>query len=134
MTGEARLTSAAPGTFVVEVDGTRQIVYVAGTAEDQWAFWNGRIFRSESPTAPPTSRSAAARAVPAQQLSSPMPATVVRVLARPGLHVAKGDPVVILEAMKMELPVRSPSEGTITAVHCHEGELVQADQLLVELE
>ena len=50
----------------------------------------------------------------------------------PGSHVKKGDVVVLLEAMKMELPIRALSDGTVTAVHCRDGELVQADQVLVE--
>ena len=63
-----------------------------------------------------------------------MPATVIRVLVAPGSHVKKGDVVVLLEAMKMELPIRALSDGTVTAVHCRDGELVQADQVLVETE
>ena len=35
--------------------------------------------------------------------------------------------------MKMELPLRAPRDGVVTAVHCREGELVQADTVLVEL-
>ena len=46
----------------------------------------------------------------------------------------KGDTVVLLEAMKMELPLRAPADGTVAAVHCREGELVQAESVLVELQ
>jgi 3-methylcrotonyl-CoA carboxylase alpha subunit len=42
--------------------------------------------------------------------------------------------MVILEAMKMELPVRAMADATVTAVNCREGDLVQAGQELVELE
>ena len=62
-----------------------------------------------------------------------MPATVVKVLVKPGNRVAKGDTVVVLEAMKMELPLRSAGDATVKAVHCREGELVQAEAVLVEL-
>jgi biotin carboxyl carrier protein len=48
--------------------------------------------------------------------------------------VKKGDTLLVLEAMKMELPVRAPGDGTVTAVSCREGELVQAGVVLVELE
>jgi biotin carboxyl carrier protein len=40
---------------------------------------------------------------------------------------------VVAEAMKMELPIRAPADGVVSAVLCREGELVQADQRLVEL-
>jgi len=55
------------------------------------------------------------------------------VLVAPGSQVKKGDTVIVLEAMKMELPVRASREGIVTAVHCREGELVQPDTVLVEI-
>ena len=63
-----------------------------------------------------------------------MPATVIRVLVKPGATVKKGEVVILLEAMKMELPIRAPGDAVVVAVHCREGELVQADSLLVQLE
>jgi biotin carboxyl carrier protein len=48
--------------------------------------------------------------------------------------VRKGETVVILEAMKMELPLRSPADATVVAVHCRTGDLVQPDTVLVDLE
>jgi 3-methylcrotonyl-CoA carboxylase alpha subunit len=68
-----------------------------------------------------------------QALSAPMPATVVKVLARPGATVKKGDTLILLEAMKMELPLRAPADATVKAVHCAEGELVRPEQTLIEL-
>jgi biotin carboxyl carrier protein len=62
-----------------------------------------------------------------------MPAIVRQVIARPGAIVRKGEALIVLEAMKMELPIRAPADGTVVAVHCREGELVQPDALLVEL-
>jgi biotin carboxyl carrier protein len=61
-----------------------------------------------------------------------MPATVIKVQVKPGDAVKKGDIVVVLEAMKMELPVRALGDGVVAAVCCREGELVQADATLVE--
>jgi biotin carboxyl carrier protein len=123
-------TQIAPGVFLVEGGGSRELVYVAGDGDDRWAFWNGHVFRSHA--APPATSSRARHDL-AQELRSPMPATVVQVAAAPGAKVKKGEAVVILEAMKMELPVRALADGTVTAVHCRAGELVQADQLLVEI-
>jgi biotin carboxyl carrier protein len=67
-------------------------------------------------------------------LSPPMSATVVRVLVKPGDRVRQGDPLVALEAMKMELPIRAPRDGVVAAILCEEGQLVQPGQQLVELE
>ncbi|PYQ96302.1 MAG: acetyl-CoA carboxylase biotin carboxyl carrier protein subunit [Acidobacteria bacterium] len=61
-----------------------------------------------------------------------MPATVIRVAVKPGDAVKKGDIVLVLEAMKMELPIRAAGDGVVAMVRCREGELVQADATLVE--
>ena len=118
------------GVYRVVHDGRSEIVYVAGTADDRWAFWRGHVFRRT--TSPAMRRHASAGDAP-QALSAPMPATVIKVLVAPGDEVKKGDTVLILEAMKMELPLRSPADATVTAVHCAERDLVQPDTVLVEL-
>ena len=67
-------------------------------------------------------------------LTAPMPATVIRVNVGPGAAVKKGDTLIVLEAMKMELPVRAPADGTVASIRCKEGQLVQPGVPLVELE
>jgi biotin carboxyl carrier protein len=67
-------------------------------------------------------------------LSAPMPATVVAITATPGQEVAPGDLLIMLEAMKMELPIRAPRAGRVKALACREGELVQPGVPLVEME
>jgi biotin carboxyl carrier protein len=120
-----------PGVYRVEQEERAEIVYVAGTADDRWAFWNGRVFRGRR--AAPRRHERSGQPDIAQALTAPMPATVIAVRVQPGMTVKKGDTVVILEAMKMELPIRSPADATVTAVHCRPGELVQPDAVLVEL-
>jgi 3-methylcrotonyl-CoA carboxylase alpha subunit len=67
-----------------------------------------------------------------RDLVAPMPATVIVVHVKPGDAVQKGDVVVVLEAMKMELPLRALGDGVVSAVLCREGELVPADATLIE--
>jgi biotin carboxyl carrier protein len=131
MADELVAASVAPGVFLVDGAGQRAIVYVTGDGNDRWAFWNGQVFRSAD--SQPVHAAPRAPIDLAQELRSPMPATVVQVPAATGARVTKGQVLVVLEAMKMEIPVRSLADGTITAVHCHPGELVQADQILVEI-
>ncbi len=64
-------------------------------------------------------------------LSAPMSATVTRVAVKVGDRVETGDVLVALEAMKMELPIRAPHDGVVTAVNCQEGDLVQPGVELV---
>jgi biotin carboxyl carrier protein len=63
-----------------------------------------------------------------------MPGTVLRVLAKEGETVKQRQPLVVLEAMKMETPVVSPYEAVVRAVHVSEGDRVAGGALLVELE
>ena len=67
-------------------------------------------------------------------LASPMPATVAAITVAPGQDVRQGDVLVMLEAMKMELPVRAPRDGRVKTIRCRVGELVQPGVGLVELE
>jgi len=123
------------GAYRVEHDEQQEIVYVAADSGTQWAFWNGHVFREAEPVAGAASAKAAAPAGRAvQAVGAPMPATVIKVLVTVGAAVNKGDTLLVLEAMKMELPVRAPADATVTAVNCREGDLVQPDQALVDLE
>jgi acetyl/propionyl-CoA carboxylase alpha subunit len=67
-------------------------------------------------------------------LTAPMPGTVIRVLAKAGDRVAHRQPLVVLEAMKMETPLVSPYEAVVKAVHVGEGDRVAGGALLIELE
>jgi biotin carboxyl carrier protein len=128
------VTRIATGTFLVVVGDRRELVYVAGPPSHRWAFWNGHVFQSAADADDESRRSSGARGHVARTLMAPMPATVLKVLAAPGARVRKGEPVIVLEAMKMEWPIRALADGVLKAVHCREGELVQADQLLVEMD
>jgi biotin carboxyl carrier protein len=125
------VTWIADGTYRVEHDGRSRIVYVAGAAGSLWAFADGRVYRSAGAARPGARRTG--QAAGPQLLTAPMPATVLRVAVQAGAAVKKGDTVILLEAMKMELPLRAPADATVIAVHCREGEIVQPDATLVEL-
>jgi acetyl/propionyl-CoA carboxylase alpha subunit len=67
-------------------------------------------------------------------LTAPMPGTVIRLLVSEGDRVQPRQPLVVLEAMKMETPVVSPYEAVVRTVHVSEGDRVAGGELLVELE
>lgn len=60
--------------------------------------------------------------------------TVVRIEKKPGDSVRAGDPVVILESMKMEMPVEAPAGGTVREIRCREGQAVSEGDVLAVLE
>ena len=67
-------------------------------------------------------------------LTAPMPGTVIRVAVAEGQAVEARQPLLVLEAMKMETPVVAPYEAVVRAVHVAEGDRVSGGQLLVELD
>jgi acetyl/propionyl-CoA carboxylase alpha subunit len=102
--------------------------------------WRGG-FRLNQPAPPPHSppdATAAAHAGGEQAehstVTAPMPGTVLRVLVREGDRVQTRQPLVVLEAMKMETPLISPYDGVVLAVHVAEGDRVAGGAAIVELE
>ena len=66
-------------------------------------------------------------------IAAPMPGTVIGVGVAVGDSVTPHQPLVVLEAMKMEMPVLAPFSATVTAVHVAPGDQVAAGAPLVEL-
>jgi acetyl/propionyl-CoA carboxylase alpha subunit len=101
--------------------------------------WAGafRLNRSPPPPMPPPDPELASRdhsGGEQSSLTAPMPGTVIRVLVGDGDAVKPRQPLVVLEAMKMETPIVSPYEAVVRAVHVSEGDRVAGGELLVELE
>ena len=68
------------------------------------------------------------------ELETPVTGVVWKVMARPGDKVAAGDPVVIMESMKMEIPVEAPADGTITEILVAESDPARQDDPVAVLE
>lgn len=97
-----------------------------------WAFVDGDVFRVEVEDAERGTR--ARRGTGDEGLSAPMPATVIKLLVEVGEQVDAGDALLLLEAMKMELPIRAPRAARVKAFRCKAGDLVQPGVPLVDLE
>lgn len=68
------------------------------------------------------------------ELKSDITGTVWKVLKQPGDSVAEDEPIVILESMKMEIPVSPPEQGVISEILVKEGETVGEGAVIVRLE
>ena len=89
------------------------------------------------PSSPPdlaAERGHGAAAEGSAAVTAPMPGTVIRVEVEPGDQIQARRPLVVLEAMKMEIPVHSPFDGRVKALHVSAGDRVAGGELLVELE
>jgi acetyl-CoA carboxylase biotin carboxyl carrier protein len=67
------------------------------------------------------------------EVRAEMVANVWKVLVSEGDHVDEGDTLVILESMKMEIPILAEEAGTVTKLHVAEGDVVQEDELIAEI-
>jgi acetyl-CoA carboxylase biotin carboxyl carrier protein len=68
------------------------------------------------------------------QIKAELAGNVWKVLVKDGQRVAADETLVILESMKMEIPVTAPRAGAVTRLHVGEGDTVQEGQLIAELE
>jgi biotin carboxyl carrier protein len=119
---------------IVSADG-RRLAFAVTHGGQTWVSVDGRVYVVDSGDS--TNDGGTARRGtgqdPQQALAAPMPATVVSVNVAEGDQVTRGDVLVMLEAMKMELPLKAPRDGTVKSVGCRAGDLVQPGVVLVEL-
>ncbi len=112
-------------------DGSRRLVAFDGIDGHVYALTPA----SESPDMRGARRKATAKAGAEGriELTATMPGQVVKVLVNQGEAVTRGQPLVVLEAMKMELRVTAPQEGQVARVSCEPGQVVERGQVLLEL-
>ena len=67
-------------------------------------------------------------------VTAPMVGKVTKILVKPGDQVSEDDPVIMIEAMKVEMPVVAPESGTVKEIRVKEGDTVEGDTVLVVLE
>jgi biotin carboxyl carrier protein len=115
---------------LIDPVGVMHLVDAVADGGDVWTAIDGVVQVVAGPAAGPRRRG---RAAAAHGLEAPMPATVTRVVASIGQRVAAGDVLVLLEAMKMELAIRAPRDGTVARIACEAGAIVQPGVSLVEL-
>lgn len=127
---ELRLLSSVDGGFELE-RGHARIHGAGASLNGRRQLWvNGHTVTYERVEP----RSARHSASSETQLTTAIPAVVTQVLAAPGQRVRAGDKLVMLESMKMVIPVTADADGVVEAVLCSPGDAVEAGQELVEIE
>lgn len=119
------------GLLEVLIDGRRVRASVSSEGRRRWVTVGGRTFVLTRSSA--SRRSAAAHAG-SSELSAPMPGQVRAVNVKSGDPVAKGQVLVVLEAMKMEIRLQAPFDGRVSAVDARLGQTVEREQILVRLQ
>ena len=109
-----------------------RIAYAVKHGSSTWVFLDGRTYVVEGERGAVATRG---RTVDmAMAFAAPMPATVLAIKVKAGDAVKEGDLLIMLEAMKMEMPITAPRAGRVASIACREGELVQAGVPLLEFE
>jgi 3-methylcrotonyl-CoA carboxylase alpha subunit len=122
---------AARGRLDLEVAGRRLSAHVARSGQRLYVDLAGDSWTLQ----PPEPRRGRSEGRPdGGSLTATMPGRVLDVLVTEGDSVQKGDTLVLLEAMKMELRVQAPSDGQVSRVLCTAGQVVERGHLLVELQ
>ena len=133
-TAVLNLIQANDNSYLVEwvqEDGTRKHIHVTGHKDgDGRQLWiNGRTVNAERVRARGNSAASADAS-----LAATIPAVVSQILVNVGDEVESGDKLILLESMKMVIPIQAPYAGTVSAIHCTAGESVQAGIQLINLE
>jgi 3-methylcrotonyl-CoA carboxylase alpha subunit len=127
---EARGERGPDGILAVVLDGVRRIVRVLDGGGVTAVFSEGEswVLEAIDPLAPPEGTDSAAG-----RLTAPMPGRVVQVLVAAGDTVQRGQPLMVVEAMKMEHTIAAPRDGSVAAVHFAPGDLVEEGVELIAL-
>jgi 3-methylcrotonyl-CoA carboxylase alpha subunit len=126
-----------PQSVQLEMPGEPLVSIQYGWGDDDAVFvvWDGREYWLRLQPAVSTEHmNTAAHLGGEGTLASPMPGKVLSVLVAPGAAVEEDQPLVVIEAMKMEFTVRAPRAGQVRAVHYTEGDQVAVGDVLVEME
>ena len=143
------VTALGNGRYRVSDGQRHRLAYAAGPADARWVFLDGQVFvidrgrgeggrgKGEGGKAEgdwSRGKGKGGRGRDEMALAAPMPATVAAVNVEPGQEVSQGDVLIMLEAMKMELPITAPRAGRVKAIAWRRGDKVQPGMPLLELE
>jgi biotin carboxyl carrier protein len=132
LTIQAEVLHVESGRLDLLVDGQRLTAYVSSQNSRRWVTVNGRTLL--------LTRSSGARGrgsgphQAAGELTAPMPGQVRAVNVNEGDTVTKGQTLMLLEAMKMEIRIQSPQEGVVKKLFVSQGQTVEREQVLIKIE
>jgi len=124
-------TGAEKGRLDILIDGERVTAYVSSDNAKRWVTINGRTYLLTKHSG--TKRSGG-KHDHSGELTAPMPGQIRAVNVSEGDAVTKGQTLIVLEAMKMEMKIQAPGDGVVSSISVKVGQTVEREQTLIKVE
>lgn len=128
----AEILGEEHGKLDLLIDGKRITAYISSDNDKRWVTIDGQTFVLTKSSGARRGRHTGHRA--AGELTAPMPGQIRAVNVSEGDAVTKGQTLLVLEAMKMEIRVQAPQDGIVQKLFVSQGQTVEREQILIELE
>ncbi len=127
--GVSSSADSRPNRMIIQDNGVEKVVFCAKVDSKWWLHHDGAVsvFEVVEPGASSSNNNEG-------ELTAPMPGKVLEVLVPEGAKVTEGQPLMVLEAMKMEHRILADFQGTVSAIHYAAGDQVDAGSVLLDLE
>lgn len=112
-------------------DHTAEAELIAGKL---WIHFNGRTWDVDADGGNKKKRGKSGAGSTSDQVLAPMPGKITKILVSGGQEIQKGQPVLVMEAMKMEYTLKSDIAGKVQEIHCAVGDQVVLGKKLVKIE
>ena len=129
-TVEVEILGTQDGQLTLLIDSERVTAYVSSDNAKRWITINGQTFMLTKQSG---SRRSGGKQDHSGELTAPMPGQVRAVNVNEGVAVTKGQTLMILEAMKMEIRIQAPSDGKVGKLFVKQGDTVEREQMLIEI-
>ena len=130
-TVDVEILGTQDGKLELLIDGERVTAYISSENAKRWVTINGRTYLLTKQSG---SRKSGAKHDHSGELTAPMPGQVRAVNVSEGDAVTKGQTLMVLEAMKMEIRIQSPGDGIVKKIHIQQGQTVEREQTLIIVE
>lgn len=131
-TADVEIIQSKNGRLDLLIDGKRVSAYVSSDNAKRWVTVNGQTFVLAKSSG--ARKSGHSHQLTAGELTAPMPGQVRAVNVSEGDAVTKGQTLLLLEAMKMEIKVQSPRDGMVKKLFVKQGQTVDREQVLIEIQ
>jgi len=128
---EVEIVEAQDGKLTLRIDGQTVTAQVNSDNAKRWVTIHGRTYLFTKQSA---SRRKGSKSDHSSELTAPMPGQVRSVNVNEGDPVTKGQTLMILEAMKMEIRIQAQDDGIVKRIHTQQGQTVEREQVLITVE